>query len=105
MINEKRIASMKKGAILINVARGAVVDEEALTKAIESEHLGGIGVDVFSEEPFRKDHPYSRILQKENVFLTPHMAWGSFEARTRCIKIISENISSFMSNNDKNRII
>lgn len=105
MIDAARIAAMKKGAILINVARGAVTDEEALTCAIESGHLGGLGVDVFTVEPFDKKHPFARILDRENVLLTPHMAWGSFEARTRCLAVVAENITRFFAGNAQNKIV
>ena len=105
IISRERIATMKRGAILINVARGAVTDEEALADAIEDGHLGGIGIDVYSSEPFPKDHPYSRILGRSNVILTPHMAWGAKEARDRCISVIADNIRSFCRGEEKNRIV
>ena len=105
LINRERIAAMKPNAILINVARGAVTDEEALADAIEAGRLGGLGVDVYSKEPFGKDHPFSRILGYDNVCLTPHMAWGSVEARARCIAIIADNIRSFCSGGTKNRMV
>lgn len=105
MISRERIASMKQGAILINVARGAVTDEAALADAIESGHLGGLGVDVYSKEPFGTDHPFSRILGRENVCLTPHMAWGSSESRARCVETMAENISHFFAGEAQNRIV
>ena len=96
---------MKDGAILINVARGAVTDEEALTEAIESGKLGGLGVDVFTKEPFPEDHPYNRILGRDNVYFTPHMAWGAIEARKRCAAEVAENISAFEKKFMRNRIV
>ncbi len=105
MIDEARIAAMKSTAILINVARGAVTDEEALTRAIEEDRLGGLGVDVYTAEPFLADHPFGRILDRENVCLTPHMAWGSAEARARCVATIAKNIRSFESGERINRIV
>lgn len=105
MINKDRIRAMKKGAILINVARGAVADEAALAEAIESGHLGGLGVDVFEREPLCADHPYYRIMNRENVCLTPHMAWGAFEARARCVSIVAENIKAFFAGERKNRVV
>ena len=105
MIDAARIVAMKKGAILINVARGAVTDEEALASAIENGHLGGLGIDVFTVEPFDKAHPFTRILERENVLLTPHMAWGSFEARTRCLATVAENITRFFAGNAQNKIV
>lgn len=104
MINEANITKMKKTAILINVARGAVVDEEALVKAIENNEIGGVGVDVYSREPMAKDSPYQRIKDYENVILTPHMAWAAYEARIRCMNEIAKNIKSFYNNEIRNRV-
>lgn len=105
MISMERIAQMKPGAILINVARGAVTDEEALTEAVEQGRLGGLGVDVYSVEPFPKNHPFTRILGRKNVCFTPHMAWGSSEARNRCVRVIAENMQAFFSGEKQNRIV
>lgn len=105
MINRERIAKMKNGAILINVARGAVCDEEALTEAVESGKLGGLGIDVYSVEPFPEEHPYTRILSRENVCFTPHMAWGAYEARNRCVAEMGKNISAFFAGEKRNRIV
>ncbi len=105
MLNRERIAKMKKGAIVINVARGAVADEAALAEAVESGHLGGLGIDVYSAEPFPAEHPFTRILGHENVCLTPHMAWGAYEARNRCVEEIGKNISAFFAEETRNRIV
>lgn len=105
MINARRLSMMKKGAILVNVARGAVCDEAALVEAIENGTLGGLGVDVFEKEPFPAGHPYERVMGRDNVCLTPHMAWGSVEARARCVAVISENIAHFFGGTPQNRII
>ena len=104
MVGAEQIRRMKKNAIVINVARGAVTDEEALARAIEEERIGALGVDVYSAEPFGKDHPFSRILDRDNVCLTPHMAWGSIEARNRCIIKVAENIASFYRGESLNRV-
>lgn len=105
MINAARIATMKRGAILINVARGAVCDEAALAAAIENGHLGGLGVDVFTKEPFGTDHPFTHIMGRENVCLTPHMAWGAVEARTRCVNTVASNLRAFLQGERQNRIV
>ena len=104
MVGDAQIQKMKKNAIVINVARGAVTDEEALAQAIEEERIGGLGVDVYSAEPFGKDHPFTRILDRDNVCLTPHMAWGSIEARNRCIAKVAENIAAFYRGESLNRV-
>ncbi len=105
MINSTRIASMKKGAVLINTARGAVCDEKALADAIKSGQLGGLGVDVYSTEPFDKSHPFYDILGYDNVCLTPHMAWGAQESRNRCVGIMAKNIAMFFGGTPQNRIV
>ena len=105
LISRERIKKMKKDAILINVARGAVVDEEALTEAMEHGRIGGLGIDVYSNEPFGKNHPFTRILGNPRVLLTPHMAWGAAEARARCVNIIANNIYCFYNQKSVNRIV
>ncbi len=103
-LNKERLAMMKKGSILVNVARGAVLDEEAVANAILSGHLGAFGCDVYSSEPFAADHPYTKLYHVPNVILTPHMAWGAKEARQRCAEEIKKNISSFLNGEKRNRI-
>lgn len=105
LIDRRRIALMKPSAILINVARGAVTDEQALADAIRENRLGGLGVDVFSAEPMAADHPFTAIANRENVCLTPHMAWGAHEARVRCMQEIAQNIASFQQNGQRNRVV
>lgn len=104
IISEKRIESMRDGAIFINVARGAVADEEALVRGIESGKLGGLGADVYSHEPFDSHHPYNRILNRPNVILTPHMGWAAYEARVRCFEEVCENIKAFFNGEIRNRV-
>ena len=105
ILSRERIEKCKESAIIINTARGAVADERALADAIKEGKIGGLGVDVYSKEPFLEDHPYTEILEFDNVCLTPHMGWGSFEARNRCIERMAENIENFYKGNNKNRIV
>lgn len=105
LISRERIAMMKNDAILINVARGAVCDEAAIADAILEGKLGGAGIDVYSKEPFSEDHPIARIAGLDNVILTPHMAWGSYEARVRCCEEIALNIEAFLRGEKRNRIV
>ena len=105
MINAERISKMKETAIIVNTARGAVTDEKALADAIKNGKIGGLGVDVYSVEPFPENHPYTEILGYDNVVFTPHMAWGSYEARNRCVRIMGENIKSYYNGETKNRIV
>lgn len=103
ILSREKIALMKKDAILVNVARGAVADEAALAEAIEEERIGGLAVDVYSVEPLPEEHPYSRIMGRPNVIFTPHSAWGSKEARNRCVRIVGENIQAFARGESQNR--
>ena len=72
--------------------------------AVISGKIGALGCDVYSKEPFGEDHPFSAILDRPNVCLTPHMAWGSYEARQRCVRRMAENITEFYKGNNHNRI-
>ena len=99
------ICRMKKNAIFINVARGAVTDEEALAQAILDGKIAGAGIDVYSKEPFGAEHCFNKIMNMDNVILTPHIAWGTYEARTRCIEEMRKNIDAFEGGKVRNRIV
>lgn len=104
IIGEREIALMKKDTILINVARGAVTDEKALANAILEDRIGGLGVDVYSVEPFPGSHPFTAIRNHPRVIFTPHMAWGAKEARERCLAEVAANIRAFLTGEKRNRI-
>ena len=104
LINTERIAQMKDGVVLVNVARGAVTDEYAVANAIKSGKIGGFACDVYSTEPFSKNHPFYEIKDMDNVIFTPHMAWGSYEARVRLCDEVKENIIAFFDGKIRNRI-
>ena len=104
LIGREQIGLMKKTAIVVNESRGAVVDEEALAEAVKDGRIAGLGSDVYSVEPFSESHPYYEIKDRENVCFTPHMAWGSYEARERCLNEISKNILAFINGNRRNRV-
>ncbi len=105
LINEERLALMKENVILINVARGAVFDEKAVTEAILNKKIGGLGVDVYSTEPMQNDSPYQKLLSMDNVIFTPHMAWGAIDSRQRCIDEIAKNIESFVGGGERSRVV
>jgi phosphoglycerate dehydrogenase-like enzyme len=89
LINAARIARMKPNAILVNVARGEVIDEVAVAAALKEGRLGGATIDVFSEEPVPPDNP---LLDAPNTILTPHTAGATNESRMRIIGVAMENI-------------
>lgn len=94
MINEQRLALMKPGAILINAARGGVVDTRALADALESGRLGGAGVDVFdSEPPLCTDHP---LLHTPNTLVTPHVAFATAESMELRADIVFDNLNQWL---------
>lgn len=104
LISREKIDKIKKNAIFINVARGAVTDEKALADAIKENKLAGIGIDVYSEEPFTETHPFYEIKEYPNVIFTPHMSWGAYESRNRCIEEIILNINAFLKGEIRNRV-
>ncbi len=104
LISERELEMMKSDAILINVARGAVTDENAVADAVLDGKIGAFATDVYSVEPFGADHPMTRIVNCKNVMLTPHMAWGALEARVRCLDEIVQNIESFLNGGKRNRV-
>ncbi len=91
-INRQTLSQMKSSAVIINTARGGVIEEEALTEALNGGKLRGAGIDVLDMEPMRVNHPY---LTAENCYITPHVAWASIEARTRLIDLVAENLKAF----------
>lgn len=105
LINKDRIATMKNDVVIVNEARGAVVNELDIAEAIKKGMIGAFGSDVYSLEPFSTDHPFYEIKDFCNVLFTPHAAWGSYESRLRCISIICDNISAYISGDRKNRVV
>ena len=104
LIDEDKIKLMKKNVILVNEARGAVLNERDVADAIINKQIAYFGCDVYSTEPFDEKHPYNRIKDMSNVLLTPHSAWSSYEARVRCVNIIKDNIQSFIDGKFLNRV-
>jgi phosphoglycerate dehydrogenase-like enzyme len=88
MIDAAAIATMKQGAVLVNTARGGLVDYDALQHALVSGHLRGAGLDVFEMEPVSTAHPLFRI---QNAVVTPHIAWLTTETLNRSLGVFAEN--------------
>ena len=102
MINPNSLSKMKDGAILINTARGGLVDEEAVYTALEQGKLAYYAADVVSQEPIRQDNP---LLRAKNCYLTPHIAWAPKETRQRLHSINEENVRAFLSGYPQNVIV
>ena len=96
---------MKPSAILINVARGGVVDNAALTDALNSGIIAAAGLDVVEGEPISVNNPLNSIKDSDRLIITPHMAWGSLEARSRVVTEAYKNITAFLNGEERNRII
>jgi glycerate dehydrogenase len=103
LIGARELALMKPDALLINTARGGIVDEDALVAALRAGRLGGAGVDVLAVEPPRGGSP---LLEDPppNLIVTPHVAWASREARQRLIDEVARNIEAFAAGEARNRV-
>lgn len=102
LINLDALKRMKKTAILINVARGPVVNDEDLYTALTENYISGAGLDVTGTEPMKDSNPLSRIKDSNRLIITPHMAWATIEARTRCVSETCKNIEAFLNGADRN---
>ena len=106
LINRASLALMKPTAFLINTARGALVDEEALIQALREGRLAGAALDVISREPPPPDHPVIiAAAELDNLIVTPHTAWSAREARERLLWEVEQNISAFIKGEDRNRVV
>jgi glycerate dehydrogenase len=104
MIGARELALMKPDALLINTARGALVDGSALAAALKAGRLGGAGIDVLPREPPLASEP---LLDPDipNLVLTPHVAWAAREARQRCLDEMAANIEDFMGGGGRSRVV
>lgn len=93
LIDEKALAMMKPTAFLINTSRGAIVDEEALLRALQSGQVAGAGLDVQESEPPAEDSPLYTL---DNVIITPHMGWKGMETRQRLAGVVAQNVRGFL---------
>lgn len=101
MINAEALSKMKPNAILINTSRGGVIDEKALSNALNSGKISGAGIDVLTDEPMKNDCP---LLDAKNCIITPHIAWQPLETRQRLVDIVADNIKAFLDGNPKNKV-
>jgi phosphoglycerate dehydrogenase-like enzyme len=101
IVNAKVLSAMKPTAYLINIARGQVIDEEALIEALKNKKIAGAGLDVFNEEPLPKDHPFWGM---ENVIVSPHVAGMSNIYAEQLLPIFEENLRRFLKGERRNLI-
>lgn len=106
LIGERELSLMKPTAFLINVARGGVVNEEALVAALKEKRIAGAGVDVITKEPPPPGHVLASAAKDlDNLAITPHNAWASREARVRLLAEIAANIQAFEIGEDRNNVV
>lgn len=104
LMNLDAFRKMKKEAVLINVARGPIVNQEDLYTALTENLIAAAGLDVLKTEPLAEDNPLGRIKDSRRLIITPHMAWAPVETRTRCLEEVVKNIEAFLKEEDRNRV-
>lgn len=102
LIGAEELSKMKKSAILLNLGRGPIVNQEALADALEKGDIAGAGLDVLTVEPMEPDNPLLRIQDSTKLLITPHIAWATVEARQRCADEVAENIRAFLKGEKRN---
>lgn len=98
-INKETIEKMKPEVFLVNTGRGPLINEQDLAEALNNGRIAGAGLDVLSTEPPSEDNPLPKA---KNCSITPHIAWATFEARTRLMQIATENLKAFLNGNPQN---
>jgi glycerate dehydrogenase len=104
LIAAPEFAAMRRRPLMINTARGGLVDEEALADALDRGMIAGAGFDVASREPPGADHPLMALAARPNVILTPHVAWASREAVQSLADQLIDNIEAFVAGTPRNRV-
>ena len=101
-IDREALKKMKKSAVLVNVARGPVVNNSDLYDALVAGEIQAAGLDVLEKEPLREENPLSKFKDSTRLIITPHLAWASVEARNRCVEGVYRNIEAFLHGEDRN---
>lgn len=96
LMNEAAFSKMKRTAVLLNLGRGPIVVEKDLVRALENCEIAAAGLDVYEQEPLPVDSPLRKMMDRDRLLLTPHMAWGSVEARTRLVEDICLSLEAFI---------
>lgn len=103
-VGERELSWMKKDAVLLNLGRGPIVNQEALAKALLAGRIGGAGLDVLTVEPMAADNPLLAVQDSSRLIITPHIGWATTEARQRCVDEVAENIKSYLAGGERNRV-
>lgn len=102
LIDYQSLNKMKRTAILLNLGRGPIIDEDALARALNENLIAAAGLDVVCTEPIPADNPLLKIKDSTKLLITPHMAWGTVEARKRCTDEVYKNIKAYISGSPRN---
>ncbi|MBE5928210.1 MAG: D-2-hydroxyacid dehydrogenase [Lachnospiraceae bacterium] len=102
LIDSRALSYMRSSAILLNLARGPIVCEQALADALNSGTIAAAGLDVMCTEPLPSNSPLINIKDSSRILITPHMAWGTCEARQRCVNEVFKNIKAYTEGTDRN---
>ena len=102
LITKEKLVRMKKEAVLLNLGRGPIVNEADLTEALNNGTIAGAGIDVLCAEPMRGDNPLRTIKDSTKLIITPHIAWGTVEARKRCADEVFLNIKAYLRGEKRN---
>lgn len=105
LFDDEAFDKMKSSAFLLNLGRGPIVNAHALTKALKENKLAGAALDVIDKEPMDRDNPLLEIQDSSRLIITPHIAWASYEARTRLMDEVFENIKAFSEGRERNRVV
>jgi len=95
LLNYENMKNMKKGAILLNLGRGGIINENDLAKLIDEKEIY-CGIDVVNKEPIEESNSLLKVKNKDRLLLTPHIGWASIEARTRLVEMVAQNIEDFI---------
>jgi glycerate dehydrogenase len=95
LLNYENMKNMKKGAILLNLGRGGIINENDLAKLIDEKEIY-CGIDVVNKEPIEESNPLLKVKNKDRLLLTPHIGWASIEARTKLVEMVAQNIEDFI---------
>lgn len=104
-VGQQELSMMREDAVLLNLGRGAIVDQKALAEALLNKKIGGAGLDVLTAEPMAADNPLLMVQDSARLIITPHIGWATTEARQRCVDEVAQNISAYLQGRERNCVI